>query len=224
MTTNDPARHIDELAATAARLAEDTAELPGPAGQPDAGPPDAGPQAFSVGSEAALLSFVPVLLGFQPSTGSLVVVGLAGPRSLVKVTLRYDLDSGAPADIALHAAGVLAGADVAECAAVIYAPDGAARPAAAALRAAGLAAGLHVPVILRVEGNRYWSCMCGGESCCPADGTPFDPAVTASLGAAVLASRDKVAAGLQPAAAPRPRSWPAWSARPGSGTRTTAAG
>ena len=164
--------------------------------------PETQPKTVSVGSPAALLGVVPALLGFQPSTGSLVVIGLSGPRNKIKVTLRYDLDSGAPADNAAHAVAFLANADVAKCVAVIYASDSDAGPAAAALRAAGAVAGLDMQEILRVEGNRYWSCVCGDEACCPAAGTPFDPAATADLGTAVLASRDEIAAGLQLATGP----------------------
>ena len=62
-------------------------------------------------SPTALLAVIPQLLGFMPEA-SLVVIGTEPPDSSVKVTLRYDLPdpagAGIAADMAAHAAGVLA--------------------------------------------------------------------------------------------------------------------
>ena len=51
-------------------------------------------------------------------------------------------------------------------------------PVAYALRDAAGQAGITLRDVLRVEGSRYWSYACGDEACCPAAGTPFDPAAS----------------------------------------------
>ena len=162
----------------------------------------AGLSRVRVGSPVALLALVPQLLGFVPED-SLVVIGAAGPRHEVRATLRYDLpvadDTGAPADIAAHATGILAGQGLGTAVAAGYGPEAAVGPVAAALAGALAAADITLREFLRVKGGRYWSLVCADQACCPAEGTPFSPIAAAFAGAAVAADRAALAARLAPA-------------------------
>ena len=158
-------------------------------------------------SPAALLAIVPHLLGFVPEA-SLVVIGTAPPRDRVKVTLRYDLpdppDVAVAADIAAHAAGVIGAQRLTAAVAVGYGNEALVTPVAEALRDAFSQAGVDLRDFLRVQDGRYWSYLCGDETCCPAAGVPFDPrthpaaVALASSGAPVLADRPAIAARVAP--------------------------
>lgn len=112
------------------------------------------------GSPTALLAVVPHLLGFVPEA-SIVVIGTAPPRDRIRVTLRYDLpdppDEQLAADIAAHAAGILAAQGLPGAAAVGYGSETRVTPAADAFRDTARQAGIAVHDILRVENGRYWS-------------------------------------------------------------------
>ncbi len=159
------------------------------------------------GSPAELLAIVPHLLGFAPQS-SLVVMGTAPPRDRVKVTLRYDLPdppgAGVAADIAAHAVGVVGSQRLKAMMAVAYGPETLVDSVAYALRDAARQAGIKLRDVLRIEDGRYWSYECGDEACCPAAGTPFDPAASpaaaamAAAGMPVLADRAAVAAQVAP--------------------------
>ena len=159
------------------------------------------------GSPAALLAVVPHLLGFMPAA-SVVVIGLTPPRDRVRVTLRYDLPDPPEADLAAgiagHAVGVISSQQLTAAIAVGYGPEPLVTPVADAVRDAARRAGIDLHDVLRVEDGRYWSYRCGDEACCPAAGTPFDPAahpVAADMAAAgkqVLAGRAAVAARVAP--------------------------
>jgi hypothetical protein len=161
------------------------------------------------GSPAELLAIVPHLLGFVPQA-SLVVMGTEPPRGRVKVTLRYDLPdppgAGVAADIAAHAVGIVGSQQLEAMTAVGYGTETLVDPVAYALRDAAREAGITLRDVLRVEGGRYWSYACGDEACCPAAGTPFDPAASpaaatmAAAGMPVLADRTEVAAQVAPLA------------------------
>ncbi len=137
------------------------------------------------GSPAALLAVIPKLLGFMPES-SLVVIGTEPPNSSVRVTLRYDLPdpvgAGIAADMAAHAAGVLAAQRLTTMVAVGYGPAALVDLVAAALRDAARKAGITLQEFLRAENGRYWSYLCGDEACCPPEGKPFDPAALAEAG------------------------------------------
>ena len=161
------------------------------------------------GSPAELLAIVPHLLGFVPRA-SLVVMGTEPPRGRVKVTLRYDLPdppgAGVAADIAAHAVGIVGSQQLGAMTAVGYGTETLVDPVAYALRDEARQAGITLRDVLRVEGSRYWSYACGDEACCPAAGTPFDPAASpaaatmAAAGMPVLADRAEVAAQVAPLA------------------------
>ena len=130
-----------------------------------------------------LLAVVPHLLGFVPRS-SLVVMGTAPPRDRIRVTLRYDLPdppgAGIAADIAAHIVGVVGSQQLTAMTAVGYGPEVLVDPVAYALRDAARQAGIDLRDVLRVEDGRYWSYACGDEACCPAAGTPFDPAASSA--------------------------------------------
>ncbi len=159
------------------------------------------------GSPGELLAVVPHLLGFVPQA-SLVVLGTEPPRDRVKVTLRYDLPdppgAGVSADIAAHATGIIGSQRLTAMTAVGYGPEILVDPVAYALRDAARQAGIDLRDVLRVEDGRYWSYACGDEACCPAAGTPFDPAASpaatamAAAGKPVLTDRAAVAARVAP--------------------------
>jgi precorrin isomerase len=165
------------------------------------------PVRVRVGSPATLLAIVPHLLGFLPEA-SLVVIGTAPPRDRVKVTLRYDLpdppDEDLAADIAAHAASVIAAQRLTAVVAVGYGPEALVTPLAEVLRDAFRQAGTELREFLRVQDGRYWSYLCGDERCCPATGVPFDAgahpasAALARDEAPVLADRAAVAARIAP--------------------------
>jgi len=158
-------------------------------------------------SPGELLAVVPLLLGFVPRI-SLVVMGTEPPRDRIKVTLRYDLPdppgAGVAADIAAHAVGVVGSQQLTALTAVGYGPEALVDPVAYALRDAAVQAGIDLRDVLRVEDGRYWSYGCGDEACCPAAGTPFDPAASSAAaamtaaGISVLSDRAEVAARVAP--------------------------
>ena len=161
------------------------------------------------GSPTALLTLVPHLLGFVPEA-SLVVIGVAPPRDRIRVTLRYDLPDpsqpGLVADLAAHAVGVLRAQRLTAAVAAGYGPEPLVTPVADEVRDAARRAGIDVREFLRVQEGRYWSYLCRNEACCPAAGTPFDPAAAdpamaaalARLGGPVLAGRAAMAARVAP--------------------------
>jgi hypothetical protein len=168
---------------------------------------DSAKRRVRIGSPAALLAAVPVLLGFQPGS-SIVVVGTEPPRARVRLTLRYNLpdppDARLAAGIARHAASVLTAQSIETAVAVGYGPGDLVTPIADAIRGFLPKAGITVTEFLRAEDRRYWSYACTNTDCCPSDGTPFDPeaypaAVKAVAGnTPVLASREELAATVAP--------------------------
>lgn len=161
-----------------------------------------------IAGPAALLAAVPVLLGFDPGK-SMVVVGTEPPRAEVRLTLRYDLpdpaDAKLAAEIAQHAASVLAAQRIERAVAVGYGPGHLVTPLADALREHAPRAGITVTELLRAENHRYWSYVCANPDCCPPEGTPFDIAghpVTRAFAAAgaarALSGRAELAATVAP--------------------------
>jgi hypothetical protein len=165
------------------------------------------PEPLSVASPAALLAVVPHLLGFVPAK-SLVVVGVAPPRSRVRVALRFDLpdppDAGVSAAIAEHAVSVLAQQHLTAAIVIGYGPGPLVSPLVDAMRETAAAASLPLRDVLRVDEGRYWSYQCREPSCCPAEGVPFDTAAhplsaaLATKSGEVLTSRTALAATVAP--------------------------
>ena len=145
-----------------------------------------------VGSADGILAVVPHLLGFHP-TDSLVMLGIGGPHARIRLAFRYDLpdppEDGLAADIAAHAATVLRRQHLTMAIAVGYGLGRTVTPVVDVVAPALREAGIAVQDVLRVEGGRYWSYLCGDPACCPPDGVPFDSAghpASAALAAAGL--------------------------------------
>jgi hypothetical protein len=165
-------------------------------------PPD---RRIRVGSPVSLLALVPHLLGFLP-TKSLVVIGTEPSRGQIKLTLRYDLpdppDDEIMVDIAAHAADVLVTQRVEDVIVIGYGPARLVAPLVDEFRRGAAIRGLALTDVLRAENGRYWSYLCAEPGCCPADGTPYDPAADpawatmAAAGNQVLGTRDELAAAV----------------------------
>lgn len=163
--------------------------------------------ALRIDSVAGLLAVIPHLLGFTPRD-SLVVLGGRPPRGRVEVAFRYDLpdppSTDAAAAIAAHAAQVLSSHRLPTAIVAGYGPGRLVTPLADAIRQALPRAGIEVRDVLRIQDGRYWSYLCQNPSCCPPEGTPFDPAthpagaVLAEAGQPVAPSREAVAAAIAP--------------------------
>jgi Domain of unknown function (DUF4192) len=162
-----------------------------------------------VGSADAILAVVPHLIGFHPSD-SLVMLGIGGPHARIRLAFRYDLpdppDEEVATDIAAHAATVLARQRLTMAIAVGYGSGEAVTPVVNVVAPALRKAGINVQDVLRVQGGRYWSYVCGDPDCCRPEGVPFDPAghpasaALAAAGLTVRADRAELAGTLAPVA------------------------
>ncbi|MFI5834333.1 DUF4192 domain-containing protein [Micromonospora sp. NPDC051300] len=143
---------------------------------------------LSVRSPADLVAAVPYLLGFHPAD-SVVVVAVRGRR--VVFAARGDLPEPGtdPGPAARHLAQVVARQDADAATVVGYGPAARVTGAVDAVGGALDAAGLVVLDALRVTEGRWWSYLCGEPACCPADGTPYDPAASQVSAAAVFAGQ-----------------------------------
>jgi hypothetical protein len=169
----------------------------------------------------AVPALVPHLLGFAPSQ-SVVLLGLAGPRHQVRVTLRADLPpAGLPLEAAAPELGqslpALARAGSETVILVVYpgaddspwtgsSPrDLPRRDLVEALASALQAQGLGLDDALCVVGDRVRSYICTDPACCPPEGFLVDSSeslrINASFvvrGSAPLQSREGLATVLEP--------------------------
>jgi len=162
-----------------------------------------------VGSADGILAVVPHLLGFHPAD-SLVMLGVGGPHARIRLTFRYDLpdppENELAIDIAEHAVAVLRRQHLPMAIAVGYGQGRTVTPVVDAVIEALRKAGIAVHDVLRVEGGRYWSYLCGDPQCCPPDGVPFDTAAhpaseaLAAAGMTVRPDRAALADTLAPVA------------------------
>jgi Domain of unknown function (DUF4192) len=149
---------------------------------------------------AGILAVVPYLLGFHPSS-SLVVIGIGPPRGQIKLAFRYDLpdppDPSQAGDLTAHAIAVLKRQQVDQVIVVGYGPGTLVTPVVELIRAGIDATQITLRDVVRVEDSRYWSYLCGGADCCPAEGVPFDarahPAAVALTTAGLPAYPDRAA-------------------------------
>lgn len=110
-----------------------------------------------------------------------LVVDRGDPRGLLHGTLdRLDhvLTAARSGAVAVRAALELSGG-----AALLagFGPPERVDPHAGSFLAEAAAAGLPVLAAYRATGDRFWSYLCEGEGCCPAEGSPFDPQARATL-------------------------------------------
>lgn len=146
------------------------------------------PARLSVRSPADMVAAVPYLLGFHPAD-SVVVVAVRGRR--VVFAARGDLPApGAdPGPAARHLAQVVARQDADAATVVGYGPAARVTGVVDAIGDALTAAGLVVLDALRVTEGRWFSYLCVEPSCCPPEGTPYDPAASQVSAAAVFAGQ-----------------------------------
>ncbi|MBF5030286.1 DUF4192 domain-containing protein [Micromonospora sp. ANENR4] len=146
------------------------------------------PARLSVRSPADMVAAVPYLLGFHPAD-SVVVVAVRGRR--VVFAARGDLPApGAdPGPAARHLAQVVARQDADAATVVGYGPAARVTGIVDAIGDALTATGLVVLDALRVTHGRWWSYLCAEPSCCPPEGTPYDPAASEVSAAAVFAGQ-----------------------------------
>lgn len=146
------------------------------------------PARLSVRSPADMVAAVPYLLGFHPAD-SVVVVAVRGRR--VVFAARGDLPApGAdPGPAARHLAHVVARQDADAATVVGYGPAARVTGVVDAIGDALTATGVVVLDALRVTEGRWFSYLCAEPSCCPPEGTPYDPAASQVSAAAVFAGQ-----------------------------------
>ncbi|MEU7796045.1 DUF4192 domain-containing protein [Micromonospora tulbaghiae] len=146
------------------------------------------PARLSVRSPADMVAAVPYLLGFHPAD-SVVVVAVRGRR--VVFAARGDLPApGAdPGPAARHLAHVVARQDADAATVVGYGPAARVTGIVDAIGDALTATGVVVLDALRVTEGRWFSYLCAEPSCCPPEGTPYDPAASQVSAAAVFAGQ-----------------------------------
>jgi hypothetical protein len=146
----------------------------------------------------AVLSVVPLLLGYQPAAGDTVILGLADSGRLI-ASLRLDADGArkiSPDQVSATLANLQA-AGVRSAILVGYGRD--VTPAVDRIRGM-LSAQLPVRDALRVEGSRYWSYQCADLDCCPPEGREFpaeseaSTTLRAEAGLTAAKSRNEIAA------------------------------
>ncbi|MBO4209795.1 DUF4192 domain-containing protein [Micromonospora echinofusca] len=163
---------------------------------------------LTIRSSADLVAVVPYLIGFHPGDGSIVVIAFRDSR--VVFAARGDIPApGTPAhQLRAFTDDLVAVVQRQQpVTAVVITGHGQARHVDPALRLFGevfTAGGTPVRDLLRVTDGRFFSLSCDNSTCCPPEGTPFDPttalvAVQATVaGLVARADRAAVAARITP--------------------------
>lgn len=171
------------------------------------------PTVLSLGSPAELAAVVPHLLGFHP-VESLVLVGAAGPRRRVGLTVRTGLDQAVaePAAVGALCDAVRRSGATAAFVVVVSASAAGARgrrrlPHRRVVEQVRRTE-LEVIEAILTDGTRCWSYLCSEADCCPPDGLPVTPsdsdriaAAFTAAGSAVMADRQAVVDVVRPVAA-----------------------
>jgi hypothetical protein len=149
------------------------------------------PPRVRVSAPADVLAVVPHLLGFHPSNSFVVIGAGRRPRDRIELAFRYDLPdpplASHAAEIAEHAAAVLRQRRLSTVIGIGYGPGALVTPVADAVAGALRRGGLRLHELLRAEGGRYWSYLCGNPECCPPEGVPFDVQANAAAAAMTVA-------------------------------------
>ncbi|MEV0310404.1 DUF4192 domain-containing protein [Nonomuraea fuscirosea] len=124
-------------------------------------------------SPTDVLAAVPYLVGFHP-TSSLIVVGLA--RGQAKMVARWGLPF--PPGTLDAMAPLFEREGVTEIVVIGYGPGELVTPAADEARLLAAKSGVRVGEALRAHEGRYWSYVCDLATCCPAEGTPYNPSTS----------------------------------------------
>ena len=167
------------------------------------------PVRVQVSGATALVAVMPHMLGFHPED-SLVVAGLAGPRSQARLLFRFDLPDppgrAAAREIADYTAAMHARHDLHTTVVIGYGRHlSHPRHRRPAQVLSGTATRIHD--ILRVDEGRYWSYTCQNLACCPPEVTPVaisHPAAEKleAAGLRAAASRSALAAAIAPVTGP----------------------
>ena len=153
----------------------------------------------SVSDPGDFLSVVPVLLGFEPDSGDVVMTGL-DERGRVAVSMRFPQpqpDELSMASLAPILSNII-DAGVRSVMLTAYGPGQQVTPAVDKLLAV-VGPVLEVRDAFRVEGGRYWSYACQDVDCCPIEGRTFQAETQATTtlrveaGMSAETSRSKVA-------------------------------
>ena len=166
---------------------------------------------------ASLPIVVPHLLGFHP-VRSLVVIGLVGEQSTVRVTCRVDMPDESLSH--WHWESLVRALDRGECSDAIVVAYPAAGTSLTQMPAVPIvesivgelaASGIRVGDAIAISGLRYRSYFCVNDGCCPEDGREPTARQVLELKAALVwqgsaprASRDDIAAALVPRGADDP--------------------
>ncbi|TDE40569.1 DUF4192 domain-containing protein [Nonomuraea mesophila] len=128
---------------------------------------------LTLSSPSDVLAAVPYLVGFHPKT-SLVLIGI--DRGVTKVVARWGLplEPGALDPLI----PLLERESVTEMVIVGYGPGEVVTPAVDKVRWLASRVGAQVGEALRAHEGRYWSYLCEVPSCCPAQGTPYNPSTS----------------------------------------------
>jgi Domain of unknown function (DUF4192)/Protein of unknown function (DUF3085) len=143
------------------------------------------PTPIKLRSPADVVALVPYLLGFHPSQ-SLCLIGLNDSK--LTCAIRYDLpeadDIGAFTDALTS---MVADKPIKVMLLAGYGTDAEVTPALTATLDALAAIEIPVADAVRAEEGRYFPYLCGDETCCPPEGTPYEIDTSAAAAAAVTA-------------------------------------
>lgn len=160
------------------------------------------PTTIKLRSPADLVALVPYPLGFHPSQ-SLCLVGINESRLICAI--RYDLPAADDIeDFAAAVTAVVADKPIDVVLLAGYGTDAEVTPALTAALAALTAIEIPVAEAVRADGGRYFSYLCGDETCCPPEGTPYDSdtiavaATAITCGLSALPDRSDLAARITP--------------------------
>ncbi|KIH96982.1 hypothetical protein LP52_22070 [Streptomonospora alba] len=146
------------------------------------------PVQITLSGPSDILAAVPYIVGYHPRD-TLVVLGLRGDTPRLHATFCREL---APADAdtdcdaaADRLAAALLDEECSVALAVGYGPAAEVTRQVDAVRSAAERAGIAVREALRAADGRYWSYVCDSPGCCPPEGVPYDPSVSAVAATAV---------------------------------------
>ena len=156
------------------------------------------PTRARVTNAEGILSIIPLVMGYQPSDGFTVMLGLASTGRLI-VSMRLDAEHARRIEPD-HMSTILANAQDAGVESTLIVGYG--KHVTPAVDRVRDLVGQELPIrdALRVDGNRCWSYHCDDLECCPIDGREFQAETEASTtlraegGLIAAPSREDIAA------------------------------
>jgi len=159
---------------------------------------------LSVNNIGEFLSVLPMMMGFQPDEGDVVLSGLSEHgRMVVTMRLAQPTADDITVDYLSNMLPNIMDAGTRSVYVTAYGPGQQVTPVALKLTTL-VGSVLPVQDVLRVEGDRYWSYLCQDPSCCPPEGRQFQAETQATTtlrveaGLSAETSRDKLAERLAP--------------------------